>query len=93
MVENAVDEPNVADETADATASDGDVTTITCATDGHTVKFSYMDENGELAGYEADLFVQLMSSFRSMNLNLRSPSSKAFSMVWTPDAISLDLTA
>lgn len=55
VVENAVDEPNVADETADATASDGDVTTITCATDGHTVKFSYMDENGELAGYEADL--------------------------------------
>ena len=55
VVENAVDEPNVADEAADATASDGDVTTITCATDGHTVKFSYMDENGELAGYEADL--------------------------------------
>ena len=54
VVENAVDEPNVADETADATASDGDVTTITCATDGHTVKFSYMDENGELAGYAAD---------------------------------------
>ena len=43
VVENAVDEPNVADEAADATASDGDVTTITCATDGHTVKFSYMD--------------------------------------------------
>ncbi|MCD8084522.1 MAG: transporter substrate-binding domain-containing protein [Clostridiales bacterium] len=42
-------------ETEGAEATTDEITTVMCATDGHTVKFSYVDENGELAGYEADL--------------------------------------
>lgn len=42
-------------ETTENASEAEKVTTIKCATDGHTVKFSYVDENGELAGYEADL--------------------------------------
>lgn len=39
---------------ADAETAE-DVTTILCATEGHTTKMEYLDENGELTGYEVEL--------------------------------------
>lgn len=55
----AAEEAEAPEEGEDAEAEDSaeaeEVTTVKCATDGHTVKFAYVDEDGELAGYEADL--------------------------------------
>jgi polar amino acid transport system substrate-binding protein len=39
--------------------ADEDVTTIYCATEGHTTKFEYVDEDGNLTGYETELLKKI----------------------------------